>query len=113
MSSRAPNGTRAGPVVDRPSGRVQRFTIDGTEYALYPDTIYDDELFWVFGDATNGLESYGGGRFLYSDLPDENGRLILDFNRCYIYRVNPFCSDQHWQFFNQTEEFEEKYFMMS
>ena len=37
--------------------------------------------------ATNGIESYGAGRFLYSDPPDENGHLILDFNLSY----NPPC----------------------
>ncbi len=41
----------------------------------------------VFGDETNGLESYGGGRFLTVEAPDENGRLYIDFNRAY----NPPC----------------------
>jgi len=41
----------------------------------------------VFGDETNGLESYGGGRFLTVDAPDEDGRLFIDFNRAY----NPPC----------------------
>lgn len=64
-----------------------RFTIDGTDYVLYPNSVGDDWMYWVFGDTTNGIETYGGGRFYYSDLPDEEGRLILDFNRCY----NPPC----------------------
>ena len=33
------------------------------------------------------METYGGGRFVYTDLPDENGKLILDFN----YAYNPPC----------------------
>ena len=33
------------------------------------------------------MESYGAGRFLYTDLPGEDGRVILDFNRSY----NPPC----------------------
>jgi uncharacterized protein (DUF1684 family) len=41
----------------------------------------------VFGDETNGLETYGGGRFLTVDAPDENGNLFIDFNRAY----NPPC----------------------
>ncbi|MCJ7629156.1 MAG: DUF1684 domain-containing protein, partial [Longimicrobiales bacterium] len=41
----------------------------------------------VFGDETNGLETYGGGRFLTVDAPDENGRLFIDFNKAY----NPPC----------------------
>lgn len=45
------------------------------------------ELWLVFGDATNGDETYGGGRFLYTDAPDADGRVIVDFNRAY----NPPC----------------------
>lgn len=63
------------------------FAVNGTEYVLYPAGIGEDYMFWVFGDATNGIESYGAGRFLYTDAPDDEGRLILDFNRSY----NPPC----------------------
>lgn len=44
-------------------------------------------LFVVFGDGTNGRETYGGGRFLEVAAP-EGGRAMLDFNRAY----NPPCS---------------------
>lgn len=64
-----------------------RFTLAGQECVLFPNEAGDDGLFWVFGDATNGLTSYGGGRFLYSDPPAEDGTVILDFNRAY----NPPC----------------------
>ncbi|RKZ14878.1 DUF1684 domain-containing protein [bacterium] len=64
-----------------------RFTHDGQEFALYPNSTSDDSWFWVFGDATNGMESYGAGRFLYTDGPDTNGHIVLDFNRSY----NPPC----------------------
>jgi uncharacterized protein (DUF1684 family) len=64
-----------------------RFSIDGKEYALYPNSVGDDWMYWVFGDATNGVTTYGGGRFLYSGLPDAEGQLVLDFNRSY----NPPC----------------------
>ena len=51
-----------------------------------------DEFFVVFGDETNGAgsnggETYGGGRYIYTPLPDENGFVPLDFNRAY----NPPC----------------------
>src|SRR5262249_8004586 len=46
-----------------------------------------DELFLIFGDQTNGEETYGGGRFLYAAPPDKNGRVVLDFNKAY----NPPC----------------------
>jgi uncharacterized protein (DUF1684 family) len=45
------------------------------------------ELWLVFGDATNGVETYNGGRFLYTSAPDANGAVEVDFNRAY----NPPC----------------------
>jgi uncharacterized protein (DUF1684 family) len=45
------------------------------------------ELWLIFGDATNGSETYGGGRYLYTDAPDADGRVVIDFNRAY----NPPC----------------------
>lgn len=45
------------------------------------------ELWLVFGDATNGHETYGGGRFLYTGAPAADGRVVVDFNRAY----NPPC----------------------
>lgn len=45
------------------------------------------DLWLVFGDATNGHETYGGGRFLYTAPPADDGSLIVDFNRAY----NPPC----------------------
>lgn len=45
------------------------------------------ELFVIFQDATNGVETYGGGRFLTAPLP-ENGVTTLDFNKAF----NPYCA---------------------
>jgi len=45
------------------------------------------ELFYIFRDETAGKETYGGGRFLYSEMPHD-GRVVLDFNKAY----NPPCS---------------------
>jgi uncharacterized protein (DUF1684 family) len=45
------------------------------------------ELWLVFGDATNGHETYGGGRFLYTAQPSPDGHVVVDFNRAY----NPPC----------------------
>ncbi len=42
-----------------------------------------DRLFFVFGDQTNGRETYPAGRFLYALMPDESGRTVLDFNLSY------------------------------
>ncbi|MGD8782610.1 MAG: DUF1684 domain-containing protein [Ignavibacteria bacterium] len=64
-----------------------RFKIDGKEYTLNPlDT---GKRFWlIFADITNGEETYGAGRFLYTDKPDENGIVYIDFNKAY----NPPCA---------------------
>lgn len=63
------------------------FEIQGKSYRLYP-TVEGEELFFVFGDATNGDSTYGAGRFLYASKPDANGKIILDFNKAY----NPPCA---------------------
>ena len=42
-----------------------------------------ERLFFVFGDRTNGKETYPAGRFLYTAIPGEDGRIVLDFNRAY------------------------------
>ncbi|WP_308291620.1 DUF1684 domain-containing protein [Microbacterium sp. G2-8] len=57
-------------------------TIDGREYQL---SAFDDDgtLLLVFGDPTNGSETYGAGRFLFVDQP-EAGRVTLDFNRAFV-----------------------------
>ena len=44
------------------------------------------ELFFILRDQTSGKETYGAGRFLYSDLPA--AELVLDFNKAY----NPPCA---------------------
>ena len=42
-----------------------------------------ERLFFVFGDRTNGKETYPAGRFLYASMPGDNDRVVLDFNRAY------------------------------
>ncbi len=65
---------------------VAEFKIKGKVYKLTP-TAEDDELFFVFKDATCGKQSYGAARFLYAEAP-KDGKVILDFNRT----VNPPCA---------------------
>jgi uncharacterized protein len=76
-----------GDVAQDPSpGRVA-FSVDGVECQL--DALEggeSGELFLVFADATNGAETYPGGRFLYTDPPDGGG-VVVDFNLAY----NPPC----------------------
>lgn len=45
-------------------------------------------FFFVFADLTSGEETYGAGRFLSADAQNENGEVILDFNKAY----NPPCA---------------------
>lgn len=47
----------------------------------------DDELFLIVADRTNGRQTYGGGRYLYTPLPDAGNTVTVDFNRAY----NPPC----------------------
>jgi uncharacterized protein (DUF1684 family) len=65
---------------------VQR---DGKTYTLLPVLEEPDakELWYIFADKTSAKETYGGGRFLYSDMP-RDGKVIVDFNKAY----NPPCA---------------------
>lgn len=61
---------------------VVAFDREGETYTLEAYAS-GERLFFVFGDRTNGSETYPAGRFLYSDLPGDDGRVVLDFNRAY------------------------------
>lgn len=47
----------------------------------------DGSLWLLFADATNGPETYGGGRMLYTEPIGDDGRVVVDFNLAY----NPPC----------------------
>lgn len=48
----------------------------------------EETFFFIpFRDATSGIETYGGGRYLDFDIPNSN-LVELDFNLCY----NPYCA---------------------
>ncbi|HMD71458.1 MAG TPA: DUF1684 domain-containing protein [Bryobacteraceae bacterium] len=65
------------------------FELGGQRLRLYPilESPDDRQLFYIFRDETAGKETYGAGRFLYSDMP-RDGQVVLDFNKAY----NPPCS---------------------
>jgi uncharacterized protein (DUF1684 family) len=63
------------------------FEHEGETFRLDATGDPEKELFIVFGDSTNARETYGGGRFLYTEAP-EDGRVVVDFNRAY----NPPCA---------------------
>ncbi len=60
-----------------------RLELAGQEYTL---AAFDDggTLLLVFGDETNGAETYGSGRFLFVRLRDDEGSVVLDFNRAFV-----------------------------
>ncbi len=67
---------------------VATFTLDGKEYRLEPTVdSAETEYIFVFGDRTNGKDTYPSGRFLYAD-PPVNGTMFLDFNKS----TNPPCA---------------------
>lgn len=63
-----------------------KFPVNGVEQTL---TVFRSEhgLFLPFMDATSGIESYEGGRYLEPDM-DVTGKCLVDFNLAY----NPFCA---------------------
>lgn len=73
------------------------FEWEGEEQALLmykpvPDPLMreEDYLFIPFFDATNGEETYTGGRYIYPVL-NNAGMLEIDFNRA----SNPYCAYNH------------------
>ena len=71
-----------GPPAEQEFPGILTFTIDGKELSLLA-SIEGEDLFLMFGDETNGIETYGAGRQLYTPLPDESGAVIVDFNKAY------------------------------
>jgi uncharacterized protein (DUF1684 family) len=77
-----------GPGYEEESPGEVAFVIDGVQHRLQALAGGSNGDLWlVFGDATNGSETYAGGRFLYTEAPDADGRVVVDFNRAY----NPPC----------------------
>jgi uncharacterized protein (DUF1684 family) len=57
--------------------------VGGETHSLQPSGDPSKGFFLVFGDETNGLETYGGGRFLSTEPVQRDGSLIVDFNKAY------------------------------
>jgi uncharacterized protein (DUF1684 family) len=74
---------------------ILSFTINKESYKLNvyqgaTDSNSDSEtdyLFLPFLDATNGIETYGGGRYIDLTIPESN-QITIDFNKSY----NPYCA---------------------
>ena len=71
------------------------FWVDGKTYVLHAyqnveyakKKDYENDLFIPFNDHTNGIATYGGGRYLDIIIP-EGDAVILNFNMTY----NPYCA---------------------
>lgn len=80
-----PNVIGFNEIVDCPG--VLTFKLGGKKYTLEPMSESEEDIWIVFGDASNGHETYGGGRFVYIPAPDAEGNTTIDFNKSY----NPPC----------------------
>lgn len=66
-----------------------RFSFEGKEYSLeLYKSIGSDLIFIPFYDKTSGKETYGGGRYLDSEILMPGYRIVIDFN----YAYNPSCA---------------------
>ena len=77
-----------GAISHEPTPGTVAFERDGVTWRIEALPGKDAGSLWlVFGDATNGHETYGGGRFVYSEPVGADGSVVVDFNLAY----NPPC----------------------
>jgi uncharacterized protein (DUF1684 family) len=78
-----------GAVSHEPTPGSVAFQRDGATWRIdaLPGDEEDGSLWLIFADATNGHETYGGGRFLYTEPVQPDGSVAVDFNLAY----NPPC----------------------
>jgi uncharacterized protein (DUF1684 family) len=80
-------GTVVGKSTEINSLGYVTFKIDGKAYRLDAFSGKSKTLFFVFGDETNGKDTYSASRFLDAEIL-ENGKVLLNFNRAH----NPPCA---------------------
>lgn len=79
-------GNVLGDQVEEPSPGYIAFSVNGVDCQL--DALpRGNKLFFNFRDATNGETTYGAGRFLVTDGP-QDGIVTVDFNQA----TNPYCA---------------------
>jgi uncharacterized protein len=77
-----------GVVSHEPTPGAVTFQRDGGTWRIDALPGDDDGSLWLlFADATNGAETYGGGRMLYTEPVAADGSVVVDFNLAY----NPPC----------------------
>jgi len=70
------------------------FYLDGQKISLlllksvriYPG--YENHLFLAFTDLSSGEETYGGGRYIYLEMPEDKTKITIDFNKSF----QPYCA---------------------
>jgi len=80
-------GTVIGETTEMNSPGYVTFKIDGKVYRLDAFSAEPKTLFFIFGDNTNGKETYEASRFMNAEI-FESGKVVLNFNRAY----NPPCA---------------------
>lgn len=76
-------GDVTGFVQEIPSPGTIEFQIDDQVHRLIALEGGEDSYFIIFSDTTNGTETYGAGRYLYTGREDAEGRIVVDFNQSY------------------------------
>jgi uncharacterized protein (DUF1684 family) len=69
------------------AGKIS-FEYKGKNYVLDAISEGPGDLFVIFCDATNGINTYHTGRYMYVPRPDSNGNTFIDFNKAF----NPPCA---------------------
>ena len=69
------------------AGKIS-FEYQGKNYELDAISEGPGDLFVIFCDATNGINTYHTGRYMYVPRPDSNGNTFIDFNKAF----NPPCA---------------------
>jgi uncharacterized protein (DUF1684 family) len=69
------------------AGKIS-FEYQGKNYVLDAISEGPGDLFVIFCDATNGINTYHTGRYMYVPRPDSNGNTFIDFNKSF----NPPCA---------------------
>ncbi|WP_298551245.1 DUF1684 domain-containing protein [uncultured Algibacter sp.] len=85
-TSRLPIYVKYGELTFNLKGKLYKLNIYQNQ-DLMQEEAYKDYLFLPFLDETNGLESYGGGRYIDAIIPEAD-TIIIDFNKAY----NPYCA---------------------
>lgn len=85
-TSRLPMSVKYGELTFQLKGKQYKLNIYQNQELITREG-YEDYLFLPFLDETNGIESYGGGRYIDARIPTSD-TMEIDFNKAY----NPYCA---------------------